>query len=99
LEPNKHFREAYEFDMSGMSLTSGVDFKTFKVRTLIENSPATEAGLHIGDIIAAIDGKSTRQMTLEQIRQMFRQKGRRYSLSVERSKSVLTLKIKTRRLI
>jgi predicted aspartyl protease len=99
LEPNKHFREAYEFDMSGLSLTSGVDFKTFKVRTLIENSPATEAGLLIGDIIATIDGKSTRQMTLEQIRQMFRQKGRRYSLSVERGKSVLALKIKTRRLI
>ncbi len=99
LEPNKHFREAYEFDMSGMSLTSGVDFKTFKVRTLIENSPATEAGLRIGDIITAIDGKSTGQMTLEQIRQMFRQKGRRYSLSVERGRSVLTLKIKTRRLI
>ena len=99
LEPNKHFREAYEFDMSGMSLTSGVDFKTFKVRTLIENSPATEAGLRIGDIITAIDGKSTGQMTLEQIRQMFRQKGRRYSLSVERGRSVLTLKIRTRRLI
>ena len=85
--------------MSGMSLTSGEDFKTFKVRTLIENSPTTEAGLRIGDIITAIDGKSTGQMTLEQIRQMFRQKGRRYSLSIERGRSVLTLKIKTRRLI
>jgi hypothetical protein len=99
LEPNKHFREAYEFDMSGLSLTSGVDFKTIKVRALIENSPATEAGLRTGDIITTIDGKSTGQMTLEQIRQMFRQRGRRYSLSVERGKSVLTLKIKTRRLI
>jgi len=99
LEPTKHFREAYEFDMSGMSLTSGVDFKTFKVRTLIENSPATEVGLHIGDTITAIDGKSTGQMTLEQIRHMFRQEGRRYSLSIKRNESVLPIKIKTRRLI
>ena len=99
LEPNKHFREAYEFDMSGMSLTSGVDFKTFKVRTLIENSPATEAGLRIGDIITAIDGKSTAKLTLEEIRRMFRQERRRYSLSIKRGESLFPLKLKTRRLI
>ena len=86
--------------MSGMSLAAGgEDFKTFKVRALVENSPATEAGFNAGDTIIAIDGKSTAEMTLEQIRRMFRQEGRRYSLSVKRGESVLPLKIKTRRLI
>lgn len=99
LEPNKHFSEPYEFDMSGMSLTSSEDFKTFKVRTLVENSPAKEAGLRVGDIITAVNGKLTAVLTLEQIRRMFRHEGRRYSLSAKRGESVLPLKIKTRRLI
>jgi len=86
--------------MSGMSLAaSSEDFKTFKARALVENSPATEAGLRVGDIITAIGGKSTSNVTLEQIRRMFRQEGRRYSLSVKRNESLLPIKIKTRRLI
>lgn len=100
LEPKRNLSKRYEFDMSGMSLAAGGEgFKTFKVRALVENSPATEAGFNAGDTIIAIDGKSTAEMTLEQIRRMFRQEGRRYSLSVKRGESVLPLKIKTRRLI
>jgi len=100
LEPNRSLSERYEFDMSGISLAAGgKDFKTFKVRALVENSPATGAGLQVGDIITAIGGKSASNVTLEQIRRMFRQEGRSYSLSVERNESLLTIKIKTRRLI
>jgi predicted aspartyl protease len=100
LEPKRNLSKRYEFDMSGMSLAAGGEgFKTLKVRALVENSPATEAGFNVGDTIIAIDGKSTAEMTLEQIRRMFRQEGRRYSLSVKRGESVLPLKIKTRRLI
>ncbi len=100
LEPNGSLSERYEFDMSGMSLAAGGEgFKTFKVRALVENSPAIEAALRVGDIVTAIDGNSTATLTLEQIRRMFRRNGRRYSLSVKRNESVLPIKIKTRRLI
>ena len=100
LEPNRNLSERYEFDMSGMSLAAGGEgLKTFKIRALVENSPAAEAGLSVGDNITAIDGKPTAEMTLEQRRQMFRQKGRRYSLSVKRNESLLPITIKTRRLI
>jgi hypothetical protein len=100
LEPKRNLSERYEFDMSGVSLAAGGEgFKTFKVRALVENSPATEAALRVGDIITAIDGKSTAKLTLEQIRRMFRRNGRRYSLSVKRNESVLPIEIKTRRLI
>lgn len=100
LEPNRRFSEAYEFDMSGASLTAGgEDFKIFKVRSLIENSPATEAGLQVGDTISAINGKPTAEMTLEQIRRMFKQVGQTYKLSIERDKSSLEIKLKTRRIV
>jgi predicted aspartyl protease len=100
LEPHPGLSQRYEFDMSGMSLAAGGEnFNVFKVRALVENSPATEAALRVGDIITAIDGKLTAPMTLEQIRRMFRKEGLQYSISVKRDESVLQLKIKTRRLI
>jgi predicted aspartyl protease len=100
LEPNEHLSEPYEFDMSGASLAAGgADFKTFKVRALVEKSPASEAGLRVGDVITALDGKPATGMTLEQIRQMFRQAGRKYLLSVNRNGSQLQMSLTTRRLI
>lgn len=99
-EPNKSFSIPYEFDMSGASLAaSGENFKVFKVRSLIENSPATEAGLLVGDIITAVNGVVTDKMTLEQIRRLFRQADKTYKLSVKRNDSNLEITIKTRRIV
>lgn len=100
LEPSEQVTEPYEFDMSGASLAAGgKGFKIFKVRTLIENSPATEAGLRVGDIITAIDGKPTTEMTLEQIRQMFKRGGQKYELSIKRDATFLRVNMKTRRIV
>ncbi|MGH3851640.1 MAG: aspartyl protease family protein, partial [Pseudonocardiaceae bacterium] len=97
LEPNKQFPAAYEFDMSGASLAAGGEgFKTFKVRSLIENSPATDAGLRVGDVITAINGKPTAEMTLGQIRQIFRRAGQTYKLNVKRDESLSQITLKTR---
>jgi len=97
-EPNARFAEPFEFDMSGASLAAG-DLKTFKVRTIIEYSPATEAGLHVGDILTAIDGTPRERLTLEQIRKMFRLPERTYTLRILRNKKPLQLTLKTRRII
>lgn len=100
LEPNKQFFEPYEFDMSGASLAAGGEgFKIFKVRSLIENSPATEAGLQVGDIITAVNGKPTSDITLEQIRKLFKRADKTYRLKIKRSESALGATLKTRRII
>ena len=100
LEPNRFMSDSEEYDMSGMLLIDeGTDFRTFKVRRTIENSPATLAGLREGDIISAVDGKSTSNLMLEQVRQMFKQKGRSYRLTVERDGQKIQTKIRLRRLI
>ncbi|MEJ7862918.1 MAG: aspartyl protease family protein [Pyrinomonadaceae bacterium] len=100
LEANKQFSGAYEFDMSGASLVAGGEgFKTIKVRSLIENSPATDAGLRIGDTITAINGKPTTEMTIGQIRQMFKRVNQTYKLSVKRNEALSQITLKTRRII
>ena len=99
-EPSKQINEPYEFDMSGASLVAGGEgFKTFKVRSLIENSPATDANLRVGDVIIAINGKPTAEMTIGQIRQMFKRVSQTYKLSVKRDKSLSQITLKTRRII
>jgi membrane-associated protease RseP (regulator of RpoE activity) len=100
LEPNNSLHEPYEYDMSGLLLIAeGTDFKTIKVQQIIEDSPAIAAGLRAGDTMAAIDGKSVSNLTLQQVRQMFRQKGRTYRLSIERGGQLIQTKIKLRKLI
>ncbi|MEO6050024.1 MAG: aspartyl protease family protein [Pyrinomonadaceae bacterium] len=100
LEPNRYVSNPEEYDMSGMLLIAeGTDFKTFKVRRIIESSPATLAGLREGDIISAVDGKPTSVLTLEQVRRMFKLKGRSYRLNIERGGRKIQTKIKLRRLI
>lgn len=100
LEPNRGISEREEYDMSGMLLIAeGKDFRSFKIRRTIENSPATAAGLREGDIILAIEGKPLSSLTLEQVRQMLKQKGHSYRLTFERDGRQTQTKIKLKRLI
>jgi hypothetical protein len=100
LEKNSHFIEPYEYDMSGMMLIAeGPDFKVFKVHQILEHSPAAEADLREGDIITSINGRPTAEFTLVQVIQMFRQRGRHYSLNVRRGEKLIQAKIRMKRLI
>ncbi len=100
LEPNTHFAEPYEHDMSGATLhAEGPDLKVFKVYKVIKDSPAAEAGLVEGDIIAAVEGKPATELTLEQVWQMFKQEGQERVLRIKRGEQSLELRIKLRRLI
>lgn len=99
-QPNAHFDEPYEFDMSGIYLSAeSKDFKSFKVFKMIPDSPAGAAGVREGDQIFSIDNQPASKFTLEQIRQMFRQDGKTYSLGILRGDSMVQTKLTTRRLI
>lgn len=100
LEPNANFNELYEADMSGISLVAEKpDFKNFTVYKLLPDSPATEAGVREGDRIINIDDQPSTELTLEQIRQMFRHDGQERLLRVKRGNETLQIRVKLRRLI
>ena len=100
LEKNKHFSEPYKYDASGLFLAAeGTNFETLKVLRAAKNTPAFEAGLRDGDVIATIDGDPTSKFSLEQIRQMFTQKGRIFRLTVKRNGNTIKTKIMLRDLI
>lgn len=100
LEANRHLSDREEYDMSGLLLIQEeTDPRTFKVRGIIENSPATAAGVREGDVISAVDGKSTSTLTLEQLRRMFKQRGRSYRVMSVREGRKIQTRIKLKRLI
>jgi hypothetical protein len=103
LEPNAHYAEPVEYDMSGIRLRAlrdrGPDFRTFRVYQVLEDSPAAEAGLHVGDLLAAIDGVPASRFTLDEIYQMLKQPGREYKLNFKRGGATRSVKLKMRRLI
>jgi hypothetical protein len=100
LQPNAHFDEPYDFDMSGLYITAeGKDFRTFRVYKVVLGSPADGAGLREGDQIWAIGDQLAAKLTLEQIRQIFREDGKELAIRALRGDNIVQTKLITRRQI
>ena len=100
LEPRALITEPSEYDMSGIFLTAeGNDLKTIRAHKVFPNSPASEAGILEGDTLLEVSGKPTSEITLAQLKQMFKQLGQQYTLVLGRNGKKHEVKIKLRRLI
>src|SRR6266849_5490449 len=98
LEPNRHFRDGFVFDMFGGDLRFEPESKGFRVSAVYKNSPASEAGLKESDLIATIDGKPASSFSLNQVRRMFAQE-KEYSLGIRRGSDMIQVKVKLRKLL
>ena len=100
LEKNIHFDRPFEFDMSGIRISSeGDNFRTHKVFRLIENSPADRAGLKEGDEIVEIDGRSASESTQEEMKQLLLREGKKVALTIKRGVQLLNVSFRLRRLV
>jgi hypothetical protein len=99
LEPNRHFSEPYLFDASGLVLRMTKDGKHFRIHAVLDNSPATEAGLRAEDVITAIDNRSAADYKLPEVQQLFKQKGNEHELAIERGEAMRTVRIKLREIL
>jgi Aspartyl protease/PDZ domain len=89
LEPSPAFAEPFDRAFSGLALRAdGRDFRTFRVHEVLEQSPATEAGIAEGDVIIAIDGAAANDLTLSTIDEMF-EKSVAHVLTIRRGDQVI----------
>ncbi len=100
LEPNLQFNHSVDEDMSGLSLIAqGSNLRTFEVVHVQAGTPAADAGIQPGDVIAAVDDEAAADLTLSAVRDLFRQIGHEYKLLIDRKGQSLTLSIKMHRVI
>jgi PDZ domain len=99
LEPSPTFADPFDRAISGVSLRAeGADYRTFRIREVLEESPATEAGLTEGDVITAIDGVPAADLTLSTINGMF-EKPAAYQLTIRRAEQIIKVTLTPRRLV
>jgi len=100
LEPNEHFAEAFEGDMSGIGMRLGpAESKAILVEWVEPGSPAAQAGLAPDDLIEAFDGAPVLSLGIPRMRELFRSEAKTYRLSVLRAGTRLEIPITTRRMI
>lgn len=100
LLPTASSNRPFEFDASGLSLAAGdASFLSKKVRLVLPDSPAAEAGVKPGDLLLAIDGKPAADFTLAQLRLMLREIGVAHAITLQRGAARIDVRLTTRRLI
>jgi hypothetical protein len=99
LEPSSVFEEPFEGPTTGLVVRAlGVDYRTFTVTEVLENSPATDADIREGDIIAAMDGIPAAKWTLSHLLEAL-QKGPAHTLTLRRGTETVEATLTPRRLI
>jgi hypothetical protein len=100
LTPNDALKQPFPFDGSGIFLLAqGPDLHEFRVYSIRKGSPAAHAGVAVGDVITAMNGKPTTELTLDQARQALTQSGNVCTLTVQRGGQSLTISIPLHTLI
>lgn len=87
LKRNFTFSRPFEFNLSGLEvMATGVNLNQFTIVRVNPGSPAGKVGIQPGDRIMLINGKDTKDMTLNEINHMMRTKpGKKMWLKVERN--------------
>ena len=99
LEPSPTFRDPFNQAQTGMALTTeGANFSILRVLDVLENSPASEAGLLRDDQILKVDDKNAAELGVTKLGELFERPGD-YRLTVRRGDRTIQLKLTTRRLI
>ncbi len=98
-EPNVTFAEPFERAAGGVRIhAEGPEYRTFRVKNVLEDSPGSEAGLQPNDIITAIDGRPASELTLTKLNEMF-ERPVPYKLTVRRGEQMLNVTLTPRKLV
>ena len=99
VEPAPTLNDPFDRAMSGMAVRAeGPHYRIFRVKEVLEGSPATEAGIEEGDVIASIDGTGADNLTLTTTAEML-EKPAPHLLTILRGEKTLTVTLTPRRLV
>ena len=101
LKPIKKYNKFFRYDRSGITLlASGKLLNEFMVKELVLNSPAAEAGVQVGDIIANINLTPAGFYDLRRITRILQKRsGKRIRLVIYRNGKRKVIKFRLRDLI
>jgi C-terminal processing protease CtpA/Prc len=86
--------------MSGLAVVAGgPGLKRFEVTQVWPHTAGAEAKVRKGDIIEAINDEAAADMSLPEIRALFRQPGARYRVLLQRDNQTLTVNMQMKRLL
>jgi C-terminal processing protease CtpA/Prc len=98
-EPAATFSEPFDRAQSGLVLSAeGRDYKIFRITDVLENSPASEAGLQKEDLIIQVNDKAAAELTLTKIGELF-EKSLPYKMTVKRGDQTLRVTLTPRKLV
>ena len=99
LEPTSTFADSMDRAGTGFALTTeGKDHATVRITEVLENSPASEAGLQIDDVLLSVDGTPASDLSVSRLLEMF-DRPNSYKLIVKRGEKTLPVTLVTRKLI
>jgi len=101
LKKNSDYKKEFEFNMSGIEVNAfGENLKTFKVISVRENSPASEVGIKVGDVITKLNGIASDNLTLNYIHSLFTvRENRKIRMFIKREDEKMKKVFRLRRLI
>ena len=100
LDGNSNFRADEFEDMSGLAIiASGPGLKRFEVTEVWPHTPGADAGIRKGDIIEGIDEEAAADLSLAEVRALFRQPAGRYNVLIGRGTQTVTVSLRMRRLL
>lgn len=96
--PNGHFGEPDQEDKSGLLIVAkGPDYKTFEVVAVQPGTPASDAGIQKGDVVAGVDTDPAADLSLLATRNLFCQVGHKYKITVQHGGETREVTIQMRR--
>lgn len=100
LAPNSEFNSEDFEDMSGLTITAGgPNLKRFEITDVRPFTPGADAGLRKGDIIEGINGEAAADLSLPDIRSLFRQLGPPLELVLTRNGKTFKASLQMHRLL
>jgi PDZ domain len=101
LEPTQAAKSpVYDYDLSGLWLEAiGTQLNRYKVGAITKNTPATRAGVKVGDEVKKIGNISASKLTLVQVRQALSQVNQTVNLELVRHAKPLTISLQLKPLI